>query len=486
MFYATGKGIAMKYTKMHLFRKITALSLCILMLLMMGITSAQAEWKGTYLDAKNSVVRIYVSSGSSASLGSGFGIGVAGEAPEYFITNRHVVYNEDAGRIYDNVYLILEDDSIVNTYYYGPFSDAEIQAGEADASSKKDYYWIDTQILKKETFVRCEVLYPGRSSAEYPDIAILKAERPVTERIAVPLKSGWEVESGVKIFTMGYPSSADEQFRTDYTGKIEKVGDQYYLVYTANIAGSVSSMTVADGIISSTVNVTRLDNETVFQHTAQMNHGNSGGPLVTEDGYVVGINTYGFNNADNGVAEYKASVFIDYSMQVLDKLGIRYDKYDADAAMATPEPTAVPTARPAAASALSAPIVALIGFAVLLLLGGAAVLVVLLVKRKTASRYVLVGLGGTFMGRTIPIKKQLRIGRSSSNDLVFPPNTEGVSSMHCCIDVGKEGLTLTDCGSTYGTFLNQQMLLPHHPVPLNPGDVFYLANGGISFCVQEA
>lgn len=476
----------MKFSKGHLIRKLSALSLCVVMLLMMTITSSRADWQGTYLDAKNSVVRIYVSSGSSASLGSGFGIGVAGEAPEYFLTNRHVVYNEDTGKLYDNVYLVLEDDAIVNTYYYGPFSEQEIQTDEWDENTKKDFYWTDTKILKKETFVRCEVLYPVRSSGEFPDIAILKAERPVTERIAVPLKSGWDVESGVKIYTMGYPSSADEQFRTDYTGKIESVNGKYYYVYTANIAGSVSSMTVADGIISSTVNVARFDNETVFQHTAQMNHGNSGGPLVTEDGYVVGINTYGFNTADNGLFEYKASVFIDYSMQVLDKLGIRYDKYDPDAIASTPAPSAIPTARPASTGVLSAPIIVLALLLILMTIGGCIVLIILLVKRKNSTRYVLVGLGGYFMGRTIPIKKQLRIGRRSSNDIVFPANTEGVSSVHCRIDLGKDGLTLTDCGSTYGTFLNRQLLQPHHPVLLNPGDVFCLANGGISFCVQEA
>ena len=45
-------------------------------------------------------------------------------------------------------------------------------------------------------------------------------------------------------------------------------------------------------------------------------------------------------------------------------------------------------------------------------------------------------------------------------------------------------LTLTDLGSSYGTFLaGGQKLLPNQPVPLRPGDRFYLGSEKESFVI---
>ena len=442
---------------------------------------AAAEWAGTHLETKKSVVRIFCRTPSYVSWGSGFAVGKVGEVPEYFVTNRHVVCDEDTGKILDELYLVLDDEAIFLEYLVHP--------------NTGKYKLKTCKITKPEAIVRCEVLYPTASNnPEYPDIAILKAERPVTERAVAPLKSGWDVETGIRIFTMGFPGSADTYLRLKYTGEILYQGE-YWRIRSGYMAGSANSMTVADGVISSIVNVPYLDNETVFQHTAQMNHGNSGGPLVTEDGYVVAINTYGFHPSDTGFTEYNGSVFIDYVMIELDNLGIPYDtnrtlEEAAAAPTAAPtqappaetaEPTAKPTAEPVPKPGDPAQIVFWIVAVFFLLTVAGGVTVWLLLRRKNEVAYVLVGKSGFFADRQIPIGKKLQIGRDAASGLAFPSDTPGISMRHCLLEVKDGVLTVCDLGSSYGTFVNGKKLSAGEPVALREQDVLALADRNNTF-----
>lgn len=61
-------------------------------------------------------------------------------------------------------------------------------------------------IYNKEQMVRCEVL---GNPVQYPDFAILKSERVVIERVALPLLSVENVEPLEPVFALGYPGTAD-------------------------------------------------------------------------------------------------------------------------------------------------------------------------------------------------------------------------------------------------------------------------------------
>ncbi len=74
----------------------------------------------------------------------------------------------------------------------------------------------------------------------------------------------------------------------------------------------------------------------------------------------------------------------------------------------------------------------------------------------------------------------LAIGRSPDNQLVV--NDPQASSHHAQIGPDTQGYLLTDIGSTNGTFVNEQRLVPHSPRLLNAGDVIRV--GGTNFTYE--
>lgn len=432
-------------------RAIGALCLCALLLIASVGGEAHAEWSGNYLDAKSGVVAIMATNDSTKNMnsfgtGSGFGVGTPGEPTDIFVTNRHVVFDEERGAVSKYVYIMLEDGAVTKLY---------------NAQGYPTEFRVTESLL-----VRCEVLYPTSAYPEYPDVAILKAERVIEERCALPLKSGFEADSGMKVMAMGYPSSADMNL------KLEKSASGYRV----DVSASTSSLTITDGVISRTVDVVSLDGTSLFQHTAHINKGNSGGPLVLEkDGTVVGINTYSFNSADNGVSEYNAAVYIDYAMSILDDLGISYN--------VEPQASPVTTGKASARKVRIGPWLIVI-FLFLAVGGGAAFLILyLLRKRPQKGNYCIVGENGAFSGQQVALNGPVTLGRGAANVLVYPPNAQGISRRHCVIEMQDGQPVLIDLGSSFGTFVNGSRIYSNTPVPLQDNDVISLADDSNTFRV---
>ena len=384
----------------------------------------------------------YVTNTTMISSGTAFGVGTAGQETDVFVTNRHVV---EAGVGMEKAQI---QGRTVTLVYEDTFQDAYILLG--------DYSYSDTVGLDLSRSVPCKVLHQGGEGEA--DLAVLRAAEPVEGRMALPLLSPeLPLEANVSVRALGYPSSTD-------SATIEATGRQEY-------AGSVEKVTVTDGIVSLHTNF--VDNShnadvNVIQHTATINHGNSGGPLLTMDGAVAGVNTWGYGqNLATGDQQAFAAIEIQYVMDILDSLRVEYDVY-------TGETSSLP-----------------------LIIAGAAIVVIAIAaialgkkgkkggnggKAKSddisktvpadSSSFRLQCLSGAFAGQRFAVNGTMRIGRDPSrSDLVFPADTKGISGAHCVVFAEGGRLYVKDVGSTYGTVVMPgRKLQPNVPVALNVGD----------------
>lgn len=359
----------------------------------------------------------------SWGIGTCFAVGKAGKDTDVFLTNWHVVTPDGDFPVASVRVWILKENCQFNSYY------------EPDPNNS----------------IECRVL---KTTSGYPDYAILKMQKSEPGYKALPLMSAKKVEKGTQVYALGFPgvvmAASKEQF------------------------GS-ANLTATDGIVSQHSQLSFAGNTSALLHTATTSHGNSGGPLVTRDGAVVGINTYGFGEVS---ADYSCAIYIDYAMEGLDELGIPYSVYSGSWVW-----------------------IAAIAAAIVLI--GAVALVIVLRKKPTPNpkpnpdpnpnpnpepkphylvQYKLV----SDSGKIYPVAAQVTIlGRDPSCQICLPEGTKGVSRRHCQLTVQASKLILTDIGSTYGTFIHETKIPVNTPVELHSGSYFCL--GGPSsnrFTVQ--
>ena len=440
--------------KKHSISMILVLLLCALLTF-----HAQAEEKSAVSQARNGVVRILsVQPDGSANVGSGFAVGEAGKPSSVFVTNQHVTAGAAA------VYILPDD--------------------EWNASAEPE---ISFQV-DAEHSVRCDVIY---ESGGYPDYAILRAERVVTERAALSVMPASLAEPGEPIYALGFPGASDQ--------------------VTNNYNAAVDAVTVTTGTISRMAHMEETNTD-VIQIDATINHGNSGGPLITEEGYVIGLNTYGYGDNIN------LAVQSDYVISRLNDLVDIGTLYEFEYTLITDRTEN---------SGMMTTVLICVG-----LLAVAAIVAVLILRRnrKPASaagqqkdigggsrpdrkedrgstfpktgevdeigetqpaesqeELRIVGVNGHFAGRRFALTGTLRLGRlPDKNDLVFPADTTGVSGVHCVVRLTTGGATLTDLGSSFGTFLNgQNKLPPQQSTALKPGDTFALGSQRQTFRLER-
>lgn len=450
-----------------------------LSLLMLPASATQSS--NIAAEARHGVVRVIAitketSTSVSYSKGTGFAVGIAGEPTSIFVTNYHVV---DDGLSF---YILLDNEWKKSVSSFGGRDD-------------------------NKHAVKCDILY---ASNGVPDFAILKAQREVTERTAMPLMNARLATPGDTIFALGYPGVADN---------IED-----------SMSSDIDSVTITRGTISR-FTVMESENSNAIQIDADINKGNSGGPLITEQGNVIGINTWYWAEGD---AKICLALEIDYVIDKLDELitsgnlpNFSFTHVtDPDPDPTKPQPTETeppetetqpetepetqpetePRKEPAASETTPTDLIWLA-----IVMAACALAAVLFMKNRAPApaaapapvaaqppqpvqqniqepwaanpafqnagmEFRLVGMEGQFAGRRIAIDHELKLGRNPNSELVFSAHTPGISSTHCMVEPGADCVLLTDLGSTYGTYLaNGTRLTPHQSVSLRSGDCFYLA-----------
>lgn len=442
-------------------RSLRGIFLTVLTLLYLSGAVCAAAAGSSAADSRSGVVRVvalyeadvydlkseeYVGTVNGYSSGSAFGVGTAGKETDVFITNRHVVTQEDGPlELQGNTYYCAYN---ITGYYILLDSFA---------------YHTDTFTLDTSRAIPCTVTYLGQS--EDADVAVLKAAEPVQGRVALPLLGDEDsLQVAARVSSLGYPGASDSATSEGY------------------LLAGVDDVTVNSGDISRFYDsVSAVDTNSgaltghLIQHNAIINGGNSGGPLLDENGAVVGINTYTYHGGSQAVSNSYYALRIKYAKDALNSLGIHYDVYK---------------------SGLSPVVLILAAVAAVAVV--AVILVAVLRKKKPAPsgggtapapvgtvELRLQGHSGVFAGRRFSISGQVRIGRDpGGNDLVYPDGTPGISGHHCTVALSGGQVILTDLGSSYGTFLaGGQRLTPNQGVTLRPGDRFYLGSEKESFII---
>lgn len=419
-------------------KKASLLRMACLMLVfsvLLSFTMAYAETgskdKSAISKAKDCVVRVFAEyEDGSCATGSAFGVGKRGDEPEYFITNSHVVFDANEGALAKNLYILLDDEAV--TVFYDEFG-----------------FTKDIQI-DYDRVVECEVVNAD-TIAEYPDVAVIKSDEPIEGRGTLPLyETSEDVTDAQVVYALGYPGTTDN---LTINSDLE-----------SSIVADIEDVTITDGIVSMKTNSALFGDTDVILHSAPINHGNSGGPLLDEDGAVVGINTY---LLDSDSAQY-VSIYIDYAITILDEEEIPYAKSGSFDALVT-----------------------------YILLGVIAVTVVVAVLlivnfKGKAQRYVdssalrVQCTAGTFAGRRFELVDEIRLGRAPDNDIIFPTGTKGVSAHHCVIRRVGSNIYITDLGSSCGTQLNgSRTLTPNLAESIVVGDRFMLGSPDEAFVITR-
>ena len=409
-------------------------------LIILGILGAAGGGGTDPYEARNSVVMVYsylqLTDGQSAgAMGTGFAIGKPGEAVEYIVTNGHVV---DYG-------------------YIGP----KAYAGQVYSAGVQVYF-----SAAENQYVSAEVVYYSPSNEK--DIAIIKLPSKTDKRKPITIKNADAVSIGDTAYALGYPGVASNS--------------QQFSTYDEN------DITLTRGIISKRTKPAWSTYD-AFQMDVYINHGNSGGPLVDEQGCLIGINASGAVDEQGKSEGVNFAITSGELVKILDSEHIPY-------AMAGGGLSRVP----------SWFAYVFLPMGILILAGG----ILLLITQKNGQSVpsfagarpaksgqgpagkgaTLLGITGKYAGQHFDLLTgKVVLGRDpAACNIVFDRDTPGISGRHCQIAYDREQdcFVVTDLGSTYGTFLdNGKKLTANVPEKIYAGDTFYLADNANRFVVTK-
>lgn len=140
--------------------------------------------------------------------------------------------------------------------------------------------------------IKVEATIHGNVQSEVMDFALVKLNEKVYDRKPLSLGDSDSVEIKDAVYAMGFPG--DSVTTREYFTK--------------------DDVSVTDGTISK---ITNSGSEDLFEHTAILNHGNSGGPLMDTNNNVVGVNSSGMQTKNYAVR-------INFIKKTMDTFGVPY------------------------------------------------------------------------------------------------------------------------------------------------------------------
>ena len=421
--------------------------------------------------------------------GAGFLIGNP-EGTEYVVTCNHIVNPEDEVK--------------KSAYEF-------VSNPESEDDSWKQLSLSPEVVIEGDVVLNASVLTVSREL----DMAVLQLPQPIYTRspLSVLTDKGYDITSlpyseGDTVYALGYPSEVS------YNSQIKYFSDK--------------DVEVSQGVIS---NLLDYDGIQVIETDADTGNRNYGGPLVTTEGYLIGMNI----SLKDG--EYSCALDSTKITKVLDGLGIDYTTVEAavsssgNQVIGTNDSGNLAPLKEGKKGLAVVSIVIIVGIVVAI---AVIIAVVMLIKNKKSSGRSGVSaydipneddfpIGGPassdptgveaetcvlsdyvdrvdtkgmvdfedvpnqeqFLGvlvrksnnESIRItKNDFVIGKGTANTDYQIADNSSISRRHAMICTGRNGVYIHDCNSTNGTFINGTRIESERSVLLNSGDIIKLAN----------
>lgn len=328
---------------------------------------------------------------------------------------------------------------------------------------------------------------------EENDMALLKLRKPVDFLQPLIIETQRRGEAGEDVYALGFPGLSD--------------------ALSKNFTGYPEDITVTKGVISR-ITIDTHDNE-FYQIDAVISGGNSGGPLISTQGYVLGINSFGMTNDDGSPMGYNGSLIMDKLIEKLEEEGIPFtstadivvetistdeedkdedndedkdeDKDEDDDRVSRNDNSDL-----VMISSISIGAILLVAIITIIAVAASGrkkrnaksdettpVVVTVPVKEEEVRKPQIFGISGYQAGKVFDIEGIMTFGRNPASKISYPTDYKGISGNHCLLQYDEQNdlYILSDMGSSYGTFLeNGQMIQKNSKVALNKGDKFYLAD----------
>lgn len=161
-------------------------------------------------------------------------------------------------------------------------------------------------VINKDVTITCSL----ENFSEQDDYAILTLNKAVGGKSVLKLGDSDKVSVTQKVYALGFPGVITD---------LQKAYDSVNVTYDRD------DVTITEGDIQK---VTSINNTNVIQHGCATSGGNSGGPLVDENGAVLGVHKWGDPEDNNS---YHYATAINEVKKVLDSLLIKYTSADEPA-----------------------------------------------------------------------------------------------------------------------------------------------------------